>query len=529
MPMLKEMRTRRQRKLGLTALLTGLVTLVVVLTSTILLVASYQSKKESLIETTLHLNYTNANRMSQTVDSLFRSMRTSLEYSANVLSSVETMKTKEVDDYLELMRNSSNYFNSIALINADGLILNTVPKTLGMDGQYITSKSGKEALQKQAPYLSEPGIVPGTGRLILMMSEPLFNHEGHYMGVVGGTLYLHENNVLNMIIGNSAIDDSGSYYYIVGSDGHLLFHPDKARIGEDISSNPVVQRLLRGYSGQQQVINIKGVPMLAGYASVPANGWGVVVVSPTHIIQKQLLSHLKKVLWYTATPFFLLLIGVIILARKLARPFVYLADLVNRLGKEKVELSEIKPHWNREADLLNRAVLLALRDVQRQKDQLTQEAMTDLLTGLMNRRKLEQKMKEWIEEEIPFSLITMDVDKFKFVNDTYGHLAGDEVLKQVAGIITASVRPGDICGRYGGEEFIILLSRTRAVDAYIVAERIRKTLEKSDVPTAMRVTVSQGIAHYPSHAKSREELLQRADRALYSAKHQGRNKTIIAD
>lgn len=137
---------RQSKKLSLTSLLTGLVTLVVLLTSSILLIGSYESKKQSLMETTLHLNYYNADRMTKTMDSLFQSMRSSLEYSADTLSDDETSTPKQVDDNLELMRNSSNYFNSIAVLDADGLIRNVVPTSLGSVGNHITSKVGLEAL-----------------------------------------------------------------------------------------------------------------------------------------------------------------------------------------------------------------------------------------------------------------------------------------------------------------------------------------------------------------------------------------------
>lgn len=240
------------------------------------------------------------------------------------------------------------------------------------------------------------------------------------------------------------------------------------------------------------------------------------------------MAHMRKILAYTIIPFVILLIFVFLLAHQLAKPFVFLADLVNRIGKDNMKVPELKPHWNREADLLTQAVVMAWKDIQKQNDQLAQEAMTDLLTGLVNRRSLEISMNQWIAARMPFSLIVLDVDKFKFVNDTYGHLTGDEVLRQVAGIISANVRPGDVCCRFGGEEFVVLLPRTKAEDAYIVAERIRKTLEKSEVPLAMRVTSSQGIAHYPTHGVSLEELLGQADRALYAAKNRGRNRTIIA-
>ncbi|MBT2291123.1 GGDEF domain-containing protein [Paenibacillus albidus] len=520
---------REKNKISLTSLLTGLVTLAVLLTSTILLIASYESKKQSLIETTMHLNYSKAARISHTMDSLFQSMQSSLEYNAGVLANSGTMLPEEVDRYLEVLRNSSNYFNSISLVNADGVVRNVAPTTLKTAGKKLTSKAGLEALALKAPFISAPYMTSTTNRLIVFMSEPLISRDGLYLGILAGTLYLQENNVMNLMFGNGGIDEMGSYYYIVDSDGHLLFHPDITRIGEDVSSSKVVQKLMDRQSGEQQTLSSRGAEVLTGYSSVPANGWGVVVVSPADVMHKQLVSHLRTIIWYTLLPFMVLLLGVILLARRLAEPFVSLADLVNKVGKEKVKLPSVKPHWNREADLLTNAVYLAVSNIQKHTDQLTQEAATDPLTGLLNRRTLELTLKEWIVQEHPFSLIVIDVDKFKFVNDTYGHLTGDQVLRHVARMISSSMRPDDVCCRYGGEEFVILLSRTKAEDAFIVAERVRTAVENSNAPIPTRVTVSQGIAHYPTHAGSREELLEKADQALYLAKSSGRNRTVAAE
>ncbi|MDQ0196363.1 sensor domain-containing diguanylate cyclase [Paenibacillus wynnii] len=522
--------SRGQRnKLSLTTLLIGLVSLSVLLTSTILLLASYQSKRQSLIDTTLQLNYTNANKMSQTIDSLFRSMRTSLQYSAKALSGTNKMSVSDRDEYLDLLRNSSNYFNSMAIIDEKGIIQNVSPQRLGTAGKEVNTIAGTDISISQTPFLSEPYRTSTTGRLIVIMTQPYFDEKGHYRGVIAGTLYLQDHNVLTMIFGSNNVDNEGSYYYIVGSDGKVLFHPDRSRIGQDATATKIVEKLLEGNSGQERVINMNGEEMLTGYSYVPANGWGVVVVSSNTMLHEQVSGHIKNILWYILMPFVLLLIAVIVIAHELARPFVFLANLVNKIGKEKVELPERKPHWNREADLLTKTVLLALADFQKQTDQLTQEALTDSLTGLTNRRNFENTMDQWIREDKSFSLIVMDVDKFKFVNDTYGHQAGDDVLRQVAQVITASVRPEDICCRYGGEEFVILLANTTIKDAYIVAERVRKAVAIGEVNHGHPITVSQGIAHFPSQARSSDHLFHLADQALYEAKESGRNRTVIAE
>lgn len=516
------------KKLSLTLLLIGLVTLVFLLTTTILLVASYKSEKKSITDTTLKLNQSNAERMGKTVDSLFRSMRSSLMYNADSLSKMNNAQQGELDDYLELMLNSSNYFNSVVLVSKDSIVRSSAPQSLGINGKPVVAPAVKEAQRLKTSFLSEAYTSAASGKTLIYMSEPLYDEDKHYLGHIGGTVYLHDYNILNMIFGSSPIDSSGSYFYIVSKDGHLLFHPDHKRIDTDISANEVVQKLMNGQSGRMQALNASGVSMLAGYSSVPASGWGVVVVSPESEIYDHLKSHFRKVLIYTIVPFMILLFIVFMLAHQLARPFVYLADLMSTIGKEKKELPPVKPHWNREVNLLTQAVVIAWTDIQKQTDQLTQEAMTDILTGLTNRRALENSINQAIAARVPFSLIVLDVDKFKFVNDTYGHLAGDEVLKHFAQILSASIRPGDMCSRYGGEEFVIMLPRTKAEDAYLVAERIRRSLAKSKAPVELRITSSQGIAHYPTHGRSLEELLGAADHALYSAKHKGRNRTMIA-
>jgi hypothetical protein len=123
MPVLTEIKANQINKISLATLLAGLVSLSVLLTLTILLIASYQSKKQSLIDTTLTLNYSSAGKMSQTINSLFTSMRSSLHYSASILSNINSMNTDEIYSNLELMRQSSNYFNSITVVDETGLIL----------------------------------------------------------------------------------------------------------------------------------------------------------------------------------------------------------------------------------------------------------------------------------------------------------------------------------------------------------------------------------------------------------------------
>lgn len=519
-------KARTYKKISLPALLSGLVTISVLMTLTIMFISSYTTQKQSLIDNTLSLNYSSAAQMSQTLDSLFQSMQNSLKYAADYFPQMDYSDTEKLDSTLELIQRSSNYFNSVALVDDKGVVRSISPYSGLSVGVQVSSDAAKKAMELKGPYISEAYQTPRTKRRNVFVSEPIFDAAGQFKGTIGGNIYLQENNILNLSFGSQLRTSNGSYFFIVDAKGTLLFHPDTKRIGEDISKNEIVQKLLDNQTGKEQYKNLAGIDSLAGYQKVPATDWGVVVVSPTQTVYDQLNEHIRMLLLYTSVPFLILTLIVIRVARKLASPFVYLADLVNQVDQGKVDLPTMKPHWNREADLLTRTVLGALVNFRKQTDQLTYDARTDVLTGMTNRRTFEEVIQQWIDEQTPFSIIVLDIDRFKSINDTYGHHAGDEVLKHIAGLIRLAVRPQDVSSRFGGEEFVVLLRHTGAETAYQIAEFIRVSVEESIMPIDRSVTISAGIAEYPLHSSSATELFHLADTALYQAKEEGRNRTV---
>ncbi len=165
-------------------------------------------------------------------------------------------------------------------------------------------------------------------------------------------------------------------------------------------------------------------------------------------------------------------------------------------------------------------------------------ATIDPLTKLYNRRFIvsfaETEVKEALRYQKPLSIIIMDIDNFKGVNDTYGHPVGDEVLKTVANVLKTEIRETDKAGRYGGEEFIIILPNTPLEHAVEVAERVRKAIESQRVPIEnngekieLKITVSVGVSSLGIHGENFYELLQAADLALYKAKKEGKNQVQV--
>ena len=161
-------------------------------------------------------------------------------------------------------------------------------------------------------------------------------------------------------------------------------------------------------------------------------------------------------------------------------------------------------------------------------------ATTDGLTGLFNHRMFQEKLAEEFKRmkrfAEPISLILADIDYFKRVNDTYGHPVGDLVLKGVASVIKETIRDIDIPARYGGEEFAVVLPGTSGEGAKNIAERLRRKVKDNPFSANGRqieVSVSIGIATSPPDAKSKEELIEKADQALYHAKHNGRDQSML--
>ena len=167
-------------------------------------------------------------------------------------------------------------------------------------------------------------------------------------------------------------------------------------------------------------------------------------------------------------------------------------------------------------------------------DRVKQLAYLDGLTGIFNRRFFELRFMEEIERARRYgtgmAVIMADIDQFKRLNDEFGHVLGDEVLRQVSSLFHQQLRKIDVVCRYGGEEFGILLTQTDAQHAVNVAEKLRKMVATWQFPGVPRtVTISAGAAAFPSHGATRDDLVRAADSALYSAKQAGRNKVCLAN
>lgn len=178
-------------------------------------------------------------------------------------------------------------------------------------------------------------------------------------------------------------------------------------------------------------------------------------------------------------------------------------------------------------------IIIDITERKRMEQKLELLATQDSLTGLYNRRELEAQLGEEVDRAgrygRPLSVLWMDVDRFKEINDRFGHLVGDEVLRRLGRLLQASIRNMDYAARYGGEEFVIVLPEMTMSEAVEVGERLRRLVASSPVLAGderheVTVTLSIGVASFPDHARTRDQLSKEADDAMYLSKQAGRNR-----
>ncbi|QXM06184.1 sensor domain-containing diguanylate cyclase [Crassaminicella indica] len=341
--------------------------------------------------------------------------------------------------------------------------------------------------------------------------------KGHVIGVLGmdTTLDNLSESVSKVDLGEDA------YVMIVNKEGNIIAHKDKKQLWKTVENNQWYKVVKKEKQG---VFYDKKKKCFVSFSRIDKNGWKIIGVIP----DKHLEELLKPVGLYAGiiilvASLLFFIVGNLII-RKLKRENKNICTIIEAIENKDLDIFEIDYYRKDEYGEIYKKLNNAIKMINRIKN----DAIYDKLTGVYNRRYFDQALEEMIHKSENFTLMMVDVDDFKKINDTYGHQKGDFVLREIARTILKSIRGKDILARYGGEEFIIIFPELEAKDVYSITNRIREKIENINwKEKEMKITISAGVSTY--NGQTKEDLINEADELLYKAKSLGKNKVIFKE
>ena len=427
----------------------------------------------------------------------------------NLISIVNTftniIKEMPADKYItpELLKiyENNNTFSDIYYVSASGKFISAESWTPHAEYNPSSRPWYTTAIKEKKTSISPVYIDAQTQNLTFSISSPIFNENKTLRGVISADVHL---KTFEEKLDKIKLNGMG-FATLLDSTGTVLAHYDKSLIGknlfEDPKYNSIIKEVLDKKDGKLYY-NVDSDRLFI-FTKINSSGWIFGIV----LIKEEVYSELNVLALKFFIIFVISLFVVIFTAKYFTTKLTYFIDVL----EDTVEL--------RTAEL------------QEKITQVEYLSLTDPLTEIANRRKVELTLKSEIDRTRrtakPLSVIMIDIDHFKQINDTYGHETGDIVLKKFAKTINCSIRITDLVGRIGGEEFLVVCPETDASEAAILAEKLRSTIDSLKFETIPGVTASFGCADLFHGENSFDPLVSRSDKALYKAKENGRNRVEI--
>jgi diguanylate cyclase (GGDEF)-like protein len=388
------------------------------------------------------------------------------------------------------------------------------------------------------------------------LAFPVRDSSGKLLGVLGG--HLNWDWASQLIRDVEANDgDTDTRLSILDKNGIVLVGPDR---GTARYTGAELANILKARKGAFSE-DVDGQRVLTafyvgnGHREYQGLNWIVTASQPASIALSAAMASAKIILGIGAVTALIGLGLAIAISRRIARPIIAITTEANRIGRASGPTMLARQGGSVEVVHLTRALRSLLRRIgfaeertreaelrasenaqQFQHDlvKLQKMADTDFLTGLMNRRAFLAVADDAVEfcrrYQRNMATLMIDIDHFKKINDTHGHAAGDDAIKQIADIIGQSIRTTDKAARFGGEEFVVLLREIDQETALLLAERIRRSIEQKTIQhgeTSIPATVSIGVAINTEGDRDVQDMIERADQGLYVAKKTGRNRVFL--
>jgi diguanylate cyclase (GGDEF)-like protein len=384
-----------------------------------------------------------------------------------------------------------------------------------------------------------------SGKGVMVIAQPILTGRERLLGVFAAKLNFQS---IVGVLENYSLEDGE--LYLITQEGAVFTTktPISSNFMETSLGKSYIEKLYSRESTPQDYVNYRGKDVMGTLKKVPPLNWGLVVEKDKQKAYAKIIRLRNLTIGLVAVLLCVIGLAAYFLGLTIVSPLNRLIGGADKVARGDLEvdlpvqgggeLAFMTRVFNNMVHRLRqgREELAKVNTTLRKRNKKLQEiSVTDSLTGLHNHKHLMEKIGSEVtrseRHEHSFAVLMIDIDYFKKYNDTYGHQAGDDVLRKMAAIFMESVRSSDYVARYGGEEFMILLPETGMDKAMNSAKRIRKRLAretfgngKSKIP----ITISMGIATYPDHGEDPETLVSKADAALYQAKKAGRNRVIRA-
>lgn len=503
-------------------LLLALVSTLIILLSSYL--AIFQVERKLLIDSSLRASQSYAARLSLTADLFFNAAQKQLIFSAGLLGE-EFDNLYAVAEEADRLQIQSKRYSSVLVVDKSGVVRAASRNSANMTGLRLVSDANTQALATQNPVISSP-FRTAQNNHIIAMSVPIRNARGKYLGYLVAEITLQQGGIIDSLI-NARNYRKDAYIYVIDNEGDVLYRAADGWTESEPQGN-VNKALLEGRDqGFLHMKNLQGEDSLAGFSTMEISGWTVLVLHPARADVVLLYHVMLQVLIYTLPFVLLVFIGIWLLARYISRPLRQLASKADTMDSQDVsaEIQQINA-WYYEASKLKSVMLQGIRLLHQRIEKLSTQAHTDPMTGLLNRRGLYEQVDKLLGEESQIGVITLDIDHFKMINDTFGHDVGDGVITQLSRLILGNSRDDDLLCRMGGEEFLLLLPGTSLTRAVQLAERLRRQVEIQNFSGAGNVTISLGVTQFNPAKVNIDSALKSADKALYQAKNDGRNRVV---
>jgi diguanylate cyclase (GGDEF)-like protein len=520
------------RRVGLGSVRTTILTLAVLATLIPSLATGWISYRQNrrAIQAKLNEQLTNSSTQSarevglwlkERLDDL-RTFAGSYEVTENVTPG---SASRRLPDFLNSVNRRFPDFEELIVVAPD---LRAVAHTGRAAGKLDIAGDWLRRAREGEPVLGDPQRAD-SGAVRMEVAVPIQNAAGRFLGVLAARLNFQgiEQPLRELVAGPA------SRTMVVRPDGQAI-----VRIGGKFSPLPVATlRQLEQADGAAVAYTAPdGIAVLGALAQVPGTDWMTVAEIPATTAYAD-IRHLRNT---TVLLVLVLLLVVGSLAYGLGLLVVLPLERLSRAADQVAggDLDANVPvSGGGEVAQLTGVFNDMVRRLREGRAELERLSVTDELTGLANRRHLDDELERELQRHErhgrAFAVLMLDVDRFKVLNDTHGHPAGDAVLKQLARVLTECCRTGDTVARFGGEEFLVILPETPAAAAQVMGERIRATTEAhpftlGEMGAPVSVTLSIGLALYPGAGRTPETLIAAADQALYRSKQGGRNRVSAA-